>query len=139
MIDFLGKQLPFFEDAEKVIAAGYFGDATLWVSTQSLKDAYYVLAHYIRSDRVQRSMSKLLEVVTPVDLTGGDVTAALGLMWGDFEDCLIAMSAAKAKADYLVTRDEKGFDRSMVPVVTPAEWLSIMHESHSLSYSSIDF
>ena len=29
IIDYMGRQKPFFENAERIIAAGYFGDATL--------------------------------------------------------------------------------------------------------------
>ena len=138
IIDYMGRQKPFFENAERIIAAGYFGNATLWASVQSFKDAYFVLSHYVDSTRVQAAILKLLEVVHPVDLTGEDVTRAVKLQWDDLEDCLIAVSAAKANADCIITRDCKGLARSMTPTRTPSEWLREVREANSVTFNTIE-
>ena len=137
IIDYLGRKKPFFEDAQRVIAAGYFGDAQLWVSAQSFKDAFYVLSHYVDPVCVQDALLKLLEVVNPVDLAGADIAAAARLKWRDYEDCLIALAAQKAGADYLVTRDCKGFERSMVASITPSDWLDLLRENERVTYDAV--
>lgn len=137
VIDYLGRKKPFFEDAEKIIAAGYFGDAQLWVPVQSLKDAFYVLSHYADSHKIQDAILKLLEVVAPVDLAADDVTAAARSKWDDFEDCLIATCASKVAADYLVTRDSAGFTRSSVPPIAPSDWLALMAEKEHVTFASV--
>ena len=137
IIDYLGRKQPFFEEAERIMAAGYFGDAELWASTQSFKDAFFVLSRYVDPARVQDAILALLEVVRPVDLTGDDVIAGARMKWDDLEDCLISLSASKANVDYLVTRDRKGFGRSAVSVASPSEWLEIMRSSERLSYDSV--
>ena len=81
IIDYMGGKKPFFDNAQRVVASGYFGDTTLWASAQSFKDAYYVLSHYVDSIRVQEGILKLLEIVHPVHLTGEDITAAARLTW----------------------------------------------------------
>lgn len=139
VIDYLGRKPPFFGDAERVIAAGYFGDAQLWASTQSFKDAFFVLSHYADPLRVQDALLKLMQVVNPVDLTGSDIAAAAKLKWEDMEDCLIAVSAQKAGADYLVTRDGKGFDRSMVPTIAPTTWLKLVSEQENVTFTGIEW
>lgn len=138
IIDYMGRQKPFFANAERVVAAGYFGDATLWAPVQSFKDAYYVLSHYVDPMRVQDAILALLEVVRPVDLSGDDVAAAARLKWDDFEDCLVAVSAGKANADYIITRDRKGFERSMIPAVTPGEWLRGMREERGVAFDAVE-
>ena len=138
VIDYMGRQKPFFGNAERIIAAGYFGDATLWASAQSFKDAFFVLSHYVDAARVQAAMLKLLEIVNPVDLTGSDITRAAKLQWDDLEDCLIAVAAAKANADYIITRGRKGFERSMIPTLTPREWLREARETRNLAYGAIE-
>ena len=137
LIDFLGRKPPFFTDAERIIAAGYFGDAQLWASTQSFKDAFYILSHYADSHRVQAAMGNLLEIVNPVDMAGADLKTAIQLDWDDLEDCLIAVSAQKAGADFLLTRDTRGFSRSMTPVKSPAEWLAHMQETENVTFDAI--
>ncbi len=136
-IDYLGKQAAFFEPAQKIFAAGYFGDVKLWVPAQSLADAFNVLKRYVGADRVQRAMDASLEVVSLVSLTPSDAARALKLGWNDYEDCLISLSALQAKADYIITRDIKGFERSMVPAITPAEWLESMEREHGISYDTV--
>lgn len=138
IVDYLGRKPPFFADAERIMAAGYFGDAELWASTQSFKDAFFILSHYVDSSRLQDAIAHLLEIVHPVDLTGADVISATQLKWPDLEDCLIALSAQKAKADYLVTRDRKGFERSAVPAASPAEWLDLMRADERITYDAIE-
>ena len=137
IIDYMGRKKPFFENSERIIAAGYFGDATLWASAQSFKDAFFVLSHYVDSARVQKAVLKLIEIVNPVDLTGADLSRAAKLQWGDLEDCLIAVAAAKANVDYIITRDRKGFERSMTPTLTPGEWLRQVRETSGLAYDAI--
>lgn len=139
VIDYLGKQQPFFGNAEKLIAMGFFGDAQLWAPAQSFKDAFYVLSHYVNPDRVQQAIAKLLEVVKPVDLTGDDIAAAVRLQWDDLEDCLVSVSAGKVRADYLVTRDRKGFERSMVPAISPEDLLSRILVEQGVEYGMVDF
>lgn len=138
LIDYLGRKPPFFGAAERVVAAGFFGDAKLWTSAQSLKDASYVLAHYLDPIRVQRAIVKACEVITPVGISGEDALQAARLEWTDYEDCLIAFCASKAKADYLITRDKKGFQRSPVPTLSPEEWLERMEATRGLAYDSVN-
>lgn len=136
-IDYIGRKPPFFQTAAQVVAAGYFGDAKLWVPVQSLKDAFYVLERYIDSERIQQVFIKVCEVVQPVGLSGEDAIRAARLNWKDYEDCLVAVCADKVKADYLVTRDPKGFERSPVPVISPDKLLEELKAKFGTEYDAI--
>lgn len=134
VIDYLGRKEPFFELAQQVVAAGFFGDATLWMPAQSAADAFYVLNHYLDSARVQSLLARLFEVVKPVALSADELFDATRLQWDDHEDCLVMLAALKAHADYLITRDKKGFTRSAVPALTPQEWLALQAK-RGISYT----
>ena len=135
IVDYVGEREPFFGPAQKVIAAGFFGDATLWTSAQSLKDAYYILSNKTNQLHVQRALRQLLDIVSLVSLSAEDAKRGLYLEWDDYEDCIIALCASRAKADYIITRDKEGFTRSMVPAISPVAWATIMKEEHSLEYA----
>ena len=120
------------------MAAGFFGDAKLWVPAQPIKDAFYVLGKYVDPLLVQSAFLKTFEVITPVGLSAEDAVRAARLGWKDYEDCLIAICADKAKADYLITRDKRGLDRSPVPVMTPSEWLALMERERNLVYGTVE-
>ncbi len=134
-IDYVGRKPPHFADAERIVAAGFFGDATLWLPALSLKDAFCVLSRYVDATRVQRAFLKACEVVSLVSLTPEESLRAARLGWDDYEDCLVALCAEKAKADYLVTRDKAGFARSAVPAISPRMWLERMEGERGLSYA----
>lgn len=42
----------------------------------------------------------------------------------DYEDALQAAAAKACGADWLITRDAKGFAKSTVPAVSPSEFLA---------------
>ena len=135
-IDYLGRQEPFYDAAREIVMHGFFGEATIWVPAQSVADAYYVLKKHVQNASVQQAIEASFEVITPVDLCAGDILRAVRLKWEDLEDCLIAVAADKARADYLITRDVRGFERSPVPAVSPEEWLDIMERSRGTIYSA---
>ena len=136
LIDYLGRKAPFFHDAQMLVAAGYFKDATLWTPAGSVKDAFCVLSRYVASERIQDALVQAFELITPVTLSKDDLVQAARLKWPDFENCLVAMAALKCKADYIITRDVRGFERSMVPAISPAEWLELMRETRDLEYAA---
>jgi len=43
----------------------------------------------------------------------------------DFEDAIIAATALREKADYIITRNAKDYSKSPVPAVTPDEFLAL--------------
>lgn len=138
LIDYVGSREPFFDDAKQVIAAGFFNDAKLWVSAQSIKDAYYVLSSYAEQKHVQRALRRSLDVITPVSLSAEDAVRGLYLEWNDYEDCLISLCAVAVKADFIITRDEKGFVRSSIPFLSPNAWIKLMKDEHNLEYDLVD-
>lgn len=134
VIDYLGRKGPFFEPAQQIVAAGFFGDAALWMPAQSAADAFYVLNNYLDATRVQLMLGNLFEIVKPVALSADELIDATRLQWDDYEDCLVMLAASKAHADYVITRDKKGFTRSAVPTLTPQEWLALQAE-HGITYT----
>lgn len=136
-IDYLGRKQPFFEDARNIVAAGFFGDTKLWVPAQSATDAFYVLSRYVTAEKLQESLLRAFDIIEPVSLSADDLRRAARLRWDDYEDCLIALAADKARADYLITRDARGFSRSPVPALSPTDWLGLMRES-GLVYDEVE-
>ena len=133
-IDYIGRKAPYFSDAQKIIMACFFGDVRLWLPSQSATDAFYVLSKYIDGVKLQKAMSKSFELIHMVSLTGEDVRGALQLGWDDLEDCLIAISAQKANADFIVTRNAGDFVRSSIPAIAPADWVKMMKDERGLAY-----
>ena len=67
-----------------------------------------------------RQVVRTLEVVS----TGTEsIRLALDLRFSDFEDAMQAAAAVACGAEFIVTRDEHGFDNSPIPAISPSDAL----------------
>lgn len=62
-------------------------------------------------------------VFSVVELRENDLLKAAELSFGDYEDAIQSVCAARVRADYIVTRNGKDFVNSPVPAITPADLL----------------
>ena len=69
----------------------------------------------------------LLRICDLFDIVGIDKQKLICMLenkdFSDLEDCLQSECAAEYKADFIITRNVKDFAASMVPVITPSEFL----------------
>ena len=100
LIDYLGRKDPFFSSAQKVVIAGFFGDARLWVPSQSVVDAFYVLNRYVDSARLQAAILKALTVIEPVDLTGASLERARSTVPAVSPDAWLNIMREEHSLDY---------------------------------------
>ncbi len=68
-------------------------------------------------------MHHLLQLVDVVDVLAQDIHSAIEFEITDFEDAVIAAVAARNKADYIITRNDRDFALSTVPAIAPAAFL----------------
>ena len=134
IIDHFGNRPGFVDASNKIFCMGAFGDANLWVSPQSLNDAFYILRKAAPAESIQAAFAKSLAFLR-VCPAGQDLyQRATALAWPDMEDCLIALCAEDVKADFIVTRDANGFAQSPVKAATPGEIIELMSSKHGLEY-----
>ena len=69
-------------------------------------------------------MEQLAALVTFVDVTGMDIHTALSREMQDFEDAVVDAVAERNEADCILTRNTKDFAGSIVPAVTPSDFLN---------------
>ena len=65
----------------------------------------------------------MLKVITVVDTRVSDIQEAIQLQFSDFEDAVIAATAARENADFLITRNTSDFLKSNVPAISPVDFL----------------
>ncbi len=126
LVDFLARREPFYEDARDLMVYARVGAITLWMSSSQVTDLVYILSNGGRASEqgiartAVRGLRDLVHVCAPGE---EQVDNALVSEWKDFEDAFVYEAAQLVKADYIVTRDEKGFERSRIPVLSPSEAL----------------
>jgi len=68
-------------------------------------------------------MKRERKLVTIVDTKAYDVHNALSANMSDFEDAIVAATALRETAEYVITRNIKDFVKSPIPAITPSEFL----------------
>ena len=133
VIDFLTKREPFYELSKKVVMLGVFDDSDNFITITMLTDIYYILQKDYGSETAQELIEENLRYLSLVGTTADDAYWCLQQRWDDFEDCLVARCAENIKADFIVTRDNEGFTRSLVPPITPVELFELL-EARGITY-----
>lgn len=126
ILDILLKREPFFSDSYEAVKKLAVDDSVCMVSASAATDIFYLLRRGLNSSsKAKDSMERLLQLVDFVDVLSIDIQAALADSITDFEDAVVHALAARNQADYIITRSTKDFKGSVIPVVTPKEFLAL--------------
>ena len=94
------------------------------ISVISFNNIYYIARKLHDKKAAQQMMTLLQGVFHPVALDAQVISQAIGSNMIDFEDAIQFHSAIRAKADFLITRNVSHFPESVLPVITPKEFLA---------------
>jgi len=123
IIDLMIEREPFAEEAKEIFATKDDYNYDIIVSALTIANLAYVI------DRLNKKpheiIAALLPLVSIVDLSASTIAETIVSVFKDFEDGLQHFSALAAKADVIVTRNEKDFKHSLIPVMSPREFLDL--------------
>jgi predicted nucleic acid-binding protein len=123
-LDFLLRREPFFQDAELLFQAIDAGQVIGYVTATTLTDIFYISRKHTRSvEQARQAVSETLTVmvVCPIDRAVLESAFNSGLV--DFEDAVQIFGAVSQGLDGILTRDNKGFLSSPIPVFSIQELL----------------
>jgi len=126
ILDVLTDREPWFEDSAAVLSLVDAPGVEGLVAAHTVTTLFYLTS---KSLGRQRAASVLLDLLDHVKVTPLDqdlLLRALSLGWDDVEDAVQGISAQRAQADYLVTRNPSDFPSTAVSVVTPQQLLAIL-------------
>lgn len=138
LIDLYTQRPPEGDIAQKLLVMKEFGDVELWVSAKSFTDVFYVLHKIYSSDYVQSAFEESYQWLEICSVDSADIHRATSRRWTDFEDCLVDVCAEKVKADFLLTREEKGFAQAHVPVMSPGDFFNYIESEYQITYDIVD-
>jgi predicted nucleic acid-binding protein len=124
IVDVIERREPFFGDSYAVIRLAAEGKLDAVTPAGSIADAYYIIRKSGKNAaEAKDAIAKLLQLVSTCDTAASDVTVALTLGVSDFEDAILAATAKREKAEFIITRNERDFSRSPVPALSPTDFL----------------
>lgn len=124
VLDFLLQREPFFQDAELLFQATDAGQVIGYVTATTLTDIFYISRKHTRSvEQARQAVSETLTVmvICPIDRAVLESAFNSGLV--DFEDAVQIFGAVAQGLDAILTRDNKGFLSSPIPVLSIQELL----------------
>jgi predicted nucleic acid-binding protein len=138
ILDHVMRREPHREASRMVCMLGITGEARTLASVSMVTDLFYLLCKDYGSEMAQRMIAEDLSFLEYVGISPDDVETALSRRWKDLEDCLVAVCAEKAGADFIVTRNAADFTNSKIKALSPKELLAWFERSGS-SYEALDW
>lgn len=101
-----------------------------FIAVHSFSNMFYIL-HEVEEfsiEECRNTFNKLLYVFDVAGLNKHDIISAVNNgAFLDLEDAMQHEASVSAGLDYIVTRNCKDFKNSVIPAVTPEEFLLIVH------------
>ena len=126
VLDVLQKREPFYTPSARVLAAAEIGQIKGFVAAHSLTTLFYLISKDQSAPAARIMLTALLQLLSVAPVSQATIEQALNLPYNDFEDAVQMMSAVQVDAQYLVTRNIKDYKPGLLPVIQPAELLTLL-------------
>ncbi|MCM1140553.1 MAG: PIN domain-containing protein [Muribaculum sp.] len=113
----------YSSDAEKVLSLGKMRNYKFYISYLTIANFAYILRKMPKSSLVEM-LTKICHLFEIVPNNKEQITNALLIDANDFEDVLQYQSAISAKCNCIITRNQKDFSFSKIPVLSASEFVS---------------
>ena len=121
ILDVLCSRQDFVEDALKVFRYCEAEQITGYISALSVPNIVYIMRRELDSEKIKEILNTLTSIFVVADLRESDLLKAAELDFSDYEDALQSVCAARAKVNYIVTRNIRDFKNSKTPAIKPSE------------------
>lgn len=141
LLDHYQNRMPFAKPAELLLALGHVGELDLWMSSTQATDTFFILSEGGKPrllDETRRIIKAARKCIHVCSVGEREIDAALESPWKDFEDACVYQAALKIKADAIITRNKKDFERSSIKVFDCDELFAYLKREKGLDYGFID-
>ena len=127
IIDFLADRKPFSVAAAQIFNFAILGKIKLYISAVSYNNIYYILRQSFSNAETIKLLDELSEITEIADVTKSIIKKSLKSDLKDFEDAIQYNCALSLhKIDFIITLDTKDFKKTALPIMNPAEALSLI-------------
>jgi predicted nucleic acid-binding protein len=124
VLDYLGANQGFTDDAEKVFTLAEKRNDIKLVSSSAITDIIYVLKRAVKDmNIVQQKYKSFRNRISILSVTEQDIDKAFSRNWKDFEDAVQYTVAEANEVDCIITRNKGDFEEDRIPCYTPVEFI----------------
>lgn len=126
LLDVFLERTPFFEASSQIVGLAEQGKIDGWICGTTITTIFYLLAKALSLEKAKKNVKKLLKIFHISNINRVVLEEALDSDFKDYEDGVLYQSAAHANLEAIITRNQKDFQGSSLPVYSPAEFLNAM-------------
>ena len=131
VIDYIAHRAHFLS-AATLMDMGYRGEVELYITNLTIANTLYILRKEIGMEPAKEYMKSLCSFVKIAPSTQHETKQAFETSNPDFEDALQYFSAVSVNADVVITRNEKHFRFSTIPVMDAMTYLNGTSSNYTL-------
>ena len=120
ILDVLLEHPPFSEPAAKLLSRAERGEIQGFVCATTITTIFYLARKAVGRTHARRQVGDLLSILDVAPVNRAVLEGAAQSEIGDFEDAVIVESARQVQAQIILTRNERDFARSPIPVHSPS-------------------
>ena len=126
LLDVVEKREAYFLDSYEVFLKSARKEIEAIIGAGSVTDIYYIVNKNCKNaEYALKAIIDMLKIVSAVDTKASDINEAIKLGFPDFEDAVVAATALRENADYIITRNTVDYKKSPVPAISPKEFLKL--------------
>ncbi|MDQ7074006.1 MAG: PIN domain-containing protein [Gammaproteobacteria bacterium] len=126
ILDLLLNRKPFVELSTEVIGSVETGRIEGYLCATTITTLDYLLSKALNRKRARIEIKNLLSLFHIAEVNSSVVERALNSQFNDFEDAIQYYSATNCNVDGLVTRNNKDYKQTLLPIYTPSELRSLI-------------
>ena len=124
VLDVAAEREPHREPSQTLLSFIELKKAKGFISAASYPTLYYLLQREIGADDAKEFLRVLTELLSVVSVDKTLLVHALKIGVEDYEDAIQIACAEVCRADFIVTRDVRGYKKSAIKALTPSEYLA---------------
>jgi predicted nucleic-acid-binding protein len=126
LLDILAQRQPFIVFSTQALNTVLTKQVQGFVSGHAITNIFYILRRQIGSDGARKLIETLLQNLQIASVTDSVIHQALQSPIKDFEDAVTSAAAIAAGVEMIVTRNKVDFVGSLVPALSPEEFLKML-------------
>jgi len=127
VLDQMLKRDGFYEVAEDIMTLSSRRVFDGYISASAITDIYYIARKAHQDKGIALSLiRKLICNIHVATVDEGAIRSAVNLEWNDFEDSVQYSIGESINADYIVTRDTKGYANGNIPAISPTDFVNLI-------------
>jgi predicted nucleic acid-binding protein len=123
--------MPFADAASELFSKVEEGTVIGYLCGTTITTVYYLAAKAVGAPKAQEQIKKLLSLFEVAPVNRHVLESALVAEFSDFEDAVIHEAACHAGVEAIVTRNQKDFKKSGLPVYSSEEMAKILASKSS--------